>query len=79
LVSIDGCEDSIMVDDAITPLNLPITLIKEEKLEKASLNVNVSQWLHDKEPFEKVVCTQVDRSAWDHRLFPNPHALAIYL
>jgi hypothetical protein len=25
------------------------------------------------------VCTQVNRSAWDRRLSPNPHALAIYL
>jgi len=25
------------------------------------------------------VHTQVDRSAWDRRLSPNPHALAIYL
>ncbi len=23
--------------------------------------------------------TRVDRSTWDHRLSPNPHALAIYL
>jgi len=27
----------------------------------------------------KVVRTRVDRSIWDHRLSPNPHALAIYL
>ncbi len=26
-----------------------------------------------------MVCTRVDRLAWDHRLFPNPHALTIYL
>jgi hypothetical protein len=26
-----------------------------------------------------MVCTRVDRSAWDRRLFLNPHALAIYL
>jgi len=25
------------------------------------------------------MCTRVDRSAWDRRLSPNPHALAIYL
>jgi hypothetical protein len=25
------------------------------------------------------MCTRVDRSAWDHRLSPNPHALTIYL
>ncbi len=26
-----------------------------------------------------MVCTRVNRSAWDCRLSPNPHALAIYL
>jgi hypothetical protein len=26
-----------------------------------------------------VVRTRVDRSAWDRRLSPNPHALTIYL
>ncbi len=26
-----------------------------------------------------MVRTRVDRSAWDRRLFPNPHALAMYL
>jgi hypothetical protein len=26
-----------------------------------------------------VVRTRIDRSAWDHRLSPNPHALTIYL
>ncbi len=26
-----------------------------------------------------MVRTRVDRSAWDRRLSPNPHALAIYL
>jgi hypothetical protein len=35
--------------------------------------------LQDEEPLEKMVCTQVDRSAWDCRLSPNSHALAIYL
>jgi hypothetical protein len=27
----------------------------------------------------RVVRTRVDRSVWDRRLSPNPHALAIYL
>jgi hypothetical protein len=26
-----------------------------------------------------MVCTQVNRLAWDHQLSPNPHALTIYL
>jgi len=41
--------------------------------------VNVSQRPREEEPSRRVVRTRVDRSAWDHRLFPNPHALAIYL
>jgi hypothetical protein len=41
--------------------------------------VNVFQWSHEEEPSRKVVRTWVDRSTWDRRLSPNPHALAIYL
>jgi hypothetical protein len=41
--------------------------------------VNVSQRLHEEEPSRKVVHTWVDCLAWDRRLSPNPHALAIYL
>jgi hypothetical protein len=41
--------------------------------------VNVSQRPCEKEPSRQVVRTQVDRSACDRRLFPNPHALTIYL
>jgi len=41
--------------------------------------VIVSQRLHKEEPPRQMVRTQVDRSAWDRRLFPNPHALTIYL
>jgi hypothetical protein len=41
--------------------------------------VNVSQWPREEEPSRWVVRTQVDHSAWDRRLSPNPHALAIYL
>jgi len=41
--------------------------------------MNVFQRSREEEPSRRVVRTQVNRSAWDHRLFPNPHALAIYL
>ncbi len=41
--------------------------------------MNVSQQLHEKELFRKVVCTQVDCSTWNHRLSPNPHVLIIYV
>jgi hypothetical protein len=41
--------------------------------------MNVSQRSHKKESSRRVVRIWVDRSAWDRRLSPNPHALAIYL
>ncbi len=41
--------------------------------------MNVFQWSHEKEPSRRVVRTRIDRSAWDRRLYPNPHALVIYL
>ncbi len=68
-----------MADDVVMPSNPPITPVEHEKLEEASLNVNVSQWSREEKLSKRVVRTQVDRSAWDRRLSPNPHALAIYL
>ncbi len=41
--------------------------------------MNVSQQSHEEESSRRMVHTQVDRSAWDRRLSPNPHALTIYL
>jgi hypothetical protein len=41
--------------------------------------VIVSQRPHEKKPPKRVVHIRVDRSTWDRRLSPNPHALAIYL
>ncbi len=35
--------------------------------------------MQEEEPSRRVVRTRIDRSAWDHRFFPKPHALAIYL
>jgi hypothetical protein len=51
LVFVDACEDSIMSDDVVTPLNPPVAPIEEEEFEEASLDVNVSQWSHDEDPF----------------------------
>jgi len=67
-----------MVDDVVTPLNPLVAPIKEEELEETSFDGNVSQRSHDEEPFEKVVRTQADHSAWDCQLLFNSHALAIY-
>ncbi len=41
--------------------------------------MNVSQRSCEEESSKRMVCTRVDRSAWDRRLSPNPHALVIYL
>jgi hypothetical protein len=73
-----------MANDVATPSNPPIATIDKKKLEEAPLDevvleVNVSQRSHEKEPSRRVMCTRVDRSAWDCRLSLNPHALAIYL
>jgi hypothetical protein len=73
-----------MADDVATPSNPPVTPVDKEKLEEAPLNevaleVNVSQRSREKEPSKRVVRIQVVRLAWDRRLSPNPHALAIYL
>jgi hypothetical protein len=44
-----------MADDTITPLNFPVMLVEEEKLEKTSFDVNVSQWSYEKKPFRRVL------------------------
>jgi hypothetical protein len=79
LVFVDAGESLVMVDDVVTPSNLPDSLIEKEKLKDAPLDVNVSQRLCEEEPSRRVVHTRVDRLAWDCRLSPNPHALTIYL
>jgi hypothetical protein len=73
-----------MADDVATPSNPPVAPVDKEKLEEAPLDevafeVNVSQRSREEKPSRRVVRTRVVRSAWDHRLFPNPHALTIYL
>ncbi len=69
----------VMADDDTTPSNPPVALVQQEELEEASLDLNVFQRSREEEPPRKVVRTRVDRSVWDRRLSPNPHALAIYL
>ncbi len=68
-----------MADDVATPLNPLVAPIEQKELKEAPLDVNVSQQPCEEEPSRRVVRTRIDRSAWDHRLSPNPHALAIYL
>ncbi len=57
---VNACEDSIMVDDVMTPLNLSIVLVEDEKFKETSLDVNVSQRPHEEESFKIVVHTQID-------------------
>ncbi len=68
-----------MADEVATPSNPLVAPVDKEELEEAPLDVNVSQQPREEEPSRRVVRTRVNRSAWDRRLSPNPHALAIYL
>jgi hypothetical protein len=79
LVFVDAGENLVIADDVVTASNPLVSLVEKEELEEASFDVNVSQRSCEKEPSQKVVRTQVDRSAWDRRLSPNSHALTIYL
>ncbi len=78
-IFVDVGEILVMVDDVAMPSNLPVALVEQEELEEASFDMNVSQRPREKKPSRQVVCTGIDRSAWDRRMFPNPHALTIYL
>jgi len=79
LVFVDASENLDMADDVATPLNPLISLVEKEELEEALLDMNVSQRSSKEKSSKRVVRTRVDRSAWDRRMSPNPHALTIYL
>jgi hypothetical protein len=79
LVFVDAGENLVMADDVATPSNPLISLVEKEKLKETPLDVNVFQRSCKKKLSKRVVRTQIDRSTWDRRLSPNPHALAIYL
>ncbi len=68
-----------MADDVTTPLDPLVAFIENEELEETPLNVNVSQWLREEDSSRRMVRTRIDRSTWDRRSSPNPHALTIYL
>ncbi len=76
---VNAGENLVMADDVVMPLDLPVAPIEKEEFEEAPLDVNVFQRSRKEEPSKKMVRTRIDRSAWDRRLSPNPHALAIYL
>ncbi len=67
-----------MADDVATALNPPSSLVEKEELEEAPFNMNVSQQTCEEESSRRMVRTRVDHLAWDRRLSPNSHALAIY-
>jgi len=67
LVFVDTSENLVMVDDVTTPSNFLVSLVKKEEFEEASLDVNVSQHLGEKNPSRRVVQVRVDRSAWDRQ------------
>jgi len=78
-IFVDVGEILFMADDVATPSNPPVAPVEQEKLEEVPLDMNVFQRPCEEELSRRVVRTQVDRSAWDCRLSPNPHALVIYL
>jgi hypothetical protein len=53
---VDAGENLVMADDVITPSNPPVAPIEEEKLEEASLDVNVFQRSREEELSRRVVC-----------------------
>jgi hypothetical protein len=57
LVFVNLGKDSIMVNDFITFSNLPVTLVEDEKFKETSLDVNISQQLHEEKPSRRMVHT----------------------
>jgi hypothetical protein len=55
LVFVDVSEDSIMVNDVAMLSNPLVMLAKEEELEEALFDMNVSQWSCKKELSKRVV------------------------
>jgi hypothetical protein len=77
-------ENLVMADDVTMPSNPLVAPVEKEELKEAPLHetlldMNVSKRSREEEPSRRVVRTRVNRSAWDCRLSPNPHALTIYL
>jgi hypothetical protein len=79
LVFVDAGENLVMADGVAMPSNPSVAPVEQEEFKEVSLEVNVSQQPREEKPSKRVVRTRVDCLAWDRRLSPNPHALAIYL
>jgi hypothetical protein len=78
-IFVHASENLVMADDVTTPSNLPIALVEQKELEETPFDMNVSQWPCKEELSRKMMRIRVNHLAWDYQLFPNPHALAIYL
>ncbi len=93
-IFVDAGDNLVMADDVVTLSNPPVAVVDKEKFKEVTLDgtsldgtsldevvfeVNVSQRSREEKPSRQVMHTRIDRSAWDYRLSPNPHALAIYL
>jgi hypothetical protein len=50
LVFVNAGENLVMADDVVTPLNPPFSLVENEELEEAPLDMNVSQWSCEEKP-----------------------------
>jgi hypothetical protein len=57
-----------MADDTIMSSSLSVALIQDEKLEKTSIDMNVSQWPCERKLIKKVVCTRVVQLMWDRHV-----------
>ncbi len=58
----DEVKDLIMANDVVKPLNPLVAIIKEEKFEKTSFDMNVSQRSREEDSSRIVVHTQIDCS-----------------
>jgi hypothetical protein len=64
-VFVDANENLVMANDVASPSNPPVASVKQEKLEKKPLDVNVSQRSHEEKPSKRVVRTRANCLAWD--------------
>jgi hypothetical protein len=57
LVFVDACENLVRADNVTTPLNPLVSLVENEELEEAPLDVNVSKRSREEELSRRVVRT----------------------
>jgi len=62
---VDASENLVMVNNVAMPSDPPVAPVEKEELEETSFDVNVFQWLCEEDSSKRIVCTRIDRSAWD--------------